>query len=226
MNKERLIAVFGLGSFGTEICRYLSSRGANVIAIDRDPGLIERVKDEVGQAMLIDSTDEESLADGQLDEVESAVVAMGENIESSILTTALLKKIGVPKIVARAVNELHARVLNQIGADQIVNLEIDQGRRVASQLLAQDLLDAIPVSDDYSIAEVYVPERYVGKGFDPIRRLGVNVMAVRRSRTDIDDMGNPVRSETVFLARDEEVLQENDVLIVVGRNEGIAQLRD
>jgi trk system potassium uptake protein TrkA len=226
MAGERVVAVFGLGTFGQEVCRYLSRNGARVIAVDNDARLVERIKDEVRQAVLLDSTDEEALKSAPLEDVDAAVVAIGENIEASILTTALLKQVGVPRIVARATNELQQKVLRTIGADQVVNPEIEEARRLASRLLSQDVLDAIPISEDFSIAEVFVPEVVVGESLAAIReRYDVNVMALKRVRTSVDDTGNPVRTETVSLPRDNEVLQDGDIVLVVGRNANVEKIR-
>ena len=123
--KDRVFAVFGLGAFGSEICRSLSERGARVIAIDNQPRLIERIKEDVTQALLLDSTDEEALSGAPLEDIDVAVVAIGDDIEASILTTALLKSMGIPFIRARAVTDIHLKVLKQVGADEVVNLAGD-----------------------------------------------------------------------------------------------------
>ena len=125
MVKGKIFAVIGLGSFGFEICREISGKGGKVIAIDNDPKKIDKIKDLVMQAILIDSRDEESLAKASLENIDVAVVAIGENLESSIITTALLKKLNIPQIISRASSDFHALVLKQIGATEIINLEID-----------------------------------------------------------------------------------------------------
>ena len=105
--KEKVYAVIGLGTFGRRVAEVISDRGGEVIAIDNDPELIDKVKDSVTQAVLLDSTDELSLANAPFDDVDVAVVAIGDNIAASILTTALLKRIGIPYILARSISELH-----------------------------------------------------------------------------------------------------------------------
>ena len=226
MAKEKTFAVFGLGAFGQEVCRYLTANGAQVIAVDNDAQIIERIKDGVHQAVHLNSTDEDALSAGLLENVDAAVIAMGGNVESSVLTTALLKKIGVPRIVARAVSELHLRVLRQVGADEVFNLEIEEGRRVAAQLLSRDVLDNIPISEDLSITEMLAPEALVGESVASIgERFGVNLVAVKRTHTTVDELGNPVRRQTVFLPRAGEELQENDVFLVAGSNESVERIR-
>ena len=161
-----------------------------------------------------------------LGDVDTAVVAIGENIEASVLTTALLKQLGIPRIVARAINDLHLRVLKVLGADEIVNLEIEEGRRVASRVLAQEVLDIIPISADFSVAELYLPDRLAGKTVADVRQEAeVNVMAVKRIQTTVDELGNPVKTETVFLPRDADALLEGDVFVLAGRTSALEDLR-
>ena len=226
MAKEKVCAVFGLGSFGMELCAVLVEKGARVIAFDNDARLIDRVKDTVAQALLIDSTNEDAMAEGPLADVDMAVVAMGENIEASVLTTALLKKTGVPFILARALTDIHARVLKQIGADEVVNLEIDEGRRVADMLMSREVLDSIPVSVDFSIVEIYTPQKYIGDSVGVLQtRQKVRVIALKRPDMTVDNLGNPVRNERVIRPSELTELRDNDILILFGRNTDIDDLK-
>lgn len=188
-------------------------------------GLI--VVDTVSQAFLIDSTDEESLTNAPLEDVDVAVIAIGDDIEASILTTAILKKTGIPYILARSVSEIHMRVFKQVGADEVVNLEIEEGRLVASRLLTQDLLERISLSKDFSIAEVYAPPDFHGKTIESfVQKRHVNVVAVKQLQAAIDSLGNPNRSETVRLPKNTEITREKDILLVVGSNSAIDDLRE
>jgi trk system potassium uptake protein TrkA len=225
--KDRVIAVFGLGAFGNEVCRFLSENGAQVLAFDNQPKAIEKIKDMVSQAFLIDSTDEESLTGAPLEDVDVAVIAIGDDMEASILTTAILKKIGIPYLLARAVSEIHMRVLKQVGADEVVNLEIEEGRLVASRLLTQDLLERIPLSKDYCIAEVYAPEDFHGKPIKSfMQKSHVNVVAVKQVDVSIDSLGNPNRNEAVRLPNEADIIREKDILLVVGSNDSVDELRE
>jgi len=227
--REKVFAVFGLGAFGTECCRVLSEKGGKVVAFDNRPQPVERVGDLVSQAMVLDSTDEEALKGAPLENVDVAIVAIGGAIEASILTTALLKSAGIPYIIARAVSDVHMRVLSQIGANEVVNLEIEEGRRVASRLITAEVLETIPVTEDYSIVELYTPESMVGK---PLERLDlrknhrVNIIAIERFKTTVDEQGNPAREERVILPTKDDVLLAEDILIMVGRNSDLEAFRD
>jgi len=229
MAKEKVFAVFGLGAFGNEVCRVLGEKGGKVIAFDNRPQPIEKIKDEVSQVMVLDSTDEDALRSAPLENVDIAIVAIGDDVEASILTTALLKNIGVPYIIARAVSDIHMRVLRQIGANEVINLEIEEGQRVASRLLTTEVLETIPVTEDYSIVELYVPESMAGKSLERLnlrQEYRVNVIAIERFKTNVDEEGNPVKEERVILPTKDDVLLTDDILILVGRNSDIETFKE
>ena len=229
MARERVYAVVGLGTFGREVCRTLMEKGGKVIAIDNKAALIDRVKNEVTQAILIDTTDEETISRAPLESVDVAIVAIGDNVEASILTTALLKRIGVPRILSRAVSDIHEQVLRQVGADEIVNIEIDEGKRVANRLTSPEVLDTIPISDQISVSELFVPKSMVGvslANLDLRTKFHVNVVSIKRDKITIDEYGNPNRSEELFFPGAEDALEDGDVLLVVGSNSDIETLKE
>jgi trk system potassium uptake protein len=229
MAKEKVFAVIGLGSFGRKVCEIITERGGRVIAIDNDPALIDKIKDTATQAILLDATDVDSLTNAPFDDVDVAVVAIGDNITSSILTTALLKRVGVPYILARAITELHEQVLKQIGADEIVNIEIEEGVRIGSKLMSPEVLDRIPVTQTVSVAELYPPKTFVGKNLAKLDLRGkfkINVIAITRISLTIDESGNPIRNEQVLFPGGEDILEDTDILLIVGKNEDIDALRE
>jgi trk system potassium uptake protein TrkA len=221
--------VFGLGSFGSEVCRVLSEKGARVLAFDHRPEPLEKIREVVKQTHLLDSSDEDAMMSAPLEGIDVAIVAIGEDTEASILTTALLKNIGVPYIIARASSDIHLRVLKMVGATVVINLEIEEGRRVASRLLTVEAVDTIPVTDDYSIVEFPVPESMVGKSLENLnlRKVHqVNVIAIERFENAVDGEGNAAREERVILPDKDDILVHGDVLIVVGRNTDIEALSE
>ncbi|ADK83062.1 potassium channel family protein [Sediminispirochaeta smaragdinae] len=229
MARERVFAVIGLGTFGRQVSLELSARGGKVIAVDNQPKQVEAVKDAVTQAVLVDATDEEGLSALSLEEVDVAIVAIGDAVESGILTTAILKRSGVPYIVARAISEIHAEVLRQVGADEVINLEVDEGRRIAQRLIAPHVLDRIPISSSISFAEVYVPRSFVNSTLvrlDLRKRFSINVIAIKRTTLSVDEVGNPLKNEEVIFPDSETVLLEQDVLLVVGKNEDIEAVKE
>ncbi|OHD15820.1 MAG: potassium transporter TrkA [Spirochaetes bacterium GWD1_27_9] len=228
MAKEKTIAIFGLGAFGFEICKRLAEKGGKVIAIDKDPKLIEKIKDSIMQAILIDSTDEESLKKSALENVDVAVVAMGENLQASIITTALLKKINIPYIIARATSDIHSQLLKQIGANEVINLEIEEGKRIANRLISPNVLERIPISKSQIFAEIIVPKSFVGKTLQQIdlrNKANINVISIRRIILKIDEMGNPLKEENVLIPKPSDVLELNDILAIVGTDKEIESLK-
>jgi trk system potassium uptake protein TrkA len=226
--KEKVFAVIGLGSFGRKVSEVLASRGGKVIVIDSDASRIEKVKNQVTQAVIMDATEEEAFGKIPLEDVDIALVAIGDNIEGSILSTALLKQRGVPYIISRALNSIHRQVLLQVGADEIINLEEDEGEQLATRLIAPQILDRTPLSEDISIAEVYCPEEFYGKTLIEINlreRLQLNVVAVKRINLDVDEEGNSKRSDQLIFPEGDTNLLEDDIIIVVGYNENIEALK-
>lgn len=229
MAKEKVFVVVGLGTFGRQVCEVLTEKGGKVIAIDQDASLVEKIKNDVTQAVLLDSTDEESLSRVPLDDCDFAVVAIGDNVEASVLSTALLKKAGVPYILSRAVTDIHGRVLHQVGADEVVNIEIDEGKRIALQLIAPEVLDRVPLSKNMSMAEVFVQRNFWGKTLQELdlrREANVNIVAIRRNPQSVDEMGNPIKNEEIIFPDASTRLKESDVLMVVGRNEDIDAFKE
>lgn len=222
--KEKIFAVLGLGTFGGEMCEVLAKKGGKVIAIDRDPELIEKVKDRVFQSILLNTTDEIAMSQIPYEDIDVAVVAIGENIEASILTTAVLKRLGIPYILARAVSEIHHQVLRQVGADEVVNIEIDQGQRLAQKLISPEVLDRISITDNISVAEIYVPKDFIGNTLEKLnirKKLHINIVAILRTTLSVDEEGNPVKTDNAVFPDADEILQESDILLVVGKNENL-----
>lgn len=229
MAKERIFAVFGLGTFGSEVCKTLAEKGGKVIAVDNQAKLIERIKDVVTQAVLIDSTDEEALKTLPLETLDVAVVAIGEDLNASILTTALLKKLGIPLIISRGITDLHSRVLKQVGATEVINLEADEGRRVANRLISPDILDRIPISSNQTLAEIIAPKSIVGKSLKDLdirKKFNINVISIKRTKTEIDDLGNPKKQEIVISPSPSETISQNDILVIVGNDKDIDELKE
>lgn len=226
---DKVFAIFGLGAFGRQLCATFMEKGASVIAVDNQASVIERIKDEVTQAIRIDSTDEESLDQVPLEDVETAVVAIGDNVEASILTTALLKRKGIPFILARAISELHMQVLRQIGADEVVNLEIDEGRRIAQRLVAPEIIDRTGLGESLSLAELKTPKSLTGKPLAKLDLRGnyrVSIVIIRRTNMTVDEIGNPTRSEEAIFPTADTVLEEQDNLLLVGKTEDIEEFTE
>lgn len=208
-------AVIGLGQFGQAVVESLTEDGQAVLVIDRDPARVEALATTVDAAAAADATDEESLRQLGVPAMTSVVVAIGAGaVESSILTTALLRQLGVPRIVARAVSTLHARVLHAVGAHEVVNPEEEMGRRLAERLAHPTIRERLQLGDAV-LAEVDTPARFVGRSLKQLNvraRHGVSVVAVR---SGADVVANPP-PDRPFAA--------GDVVLVVGTADSVRAL--
>ena len=205
MQKE--FVVIGLGRFGGSIVRELIDQGADVMAVDIATERVDEYAAIATQAVVADTTDETVLKSLGIRNFEHVIVAIGDDIQSSILTTLMLKEIGVKKITVKAQNDYHEKVLRKIGADQVVHPERDMGIRIANNILSQNVLDYLELSDEHSIMEIKVNEKIAGKSLvdlDIRARYGINIVAIKR--------GNSINVSPPA----DEKLQLNDVLIMIG----------
>lgn len=225
--EQQKFAVIGLGRFGRQLAISLGERGAEVIAIDREMDLVDAVLSEVTHAVQLDSVDEEALRAQGIDKVDVAIVAIGENFESNVLTTALLKQLSVKRVIARASSETQRRILELIGADRVVFPEAESGVRLAQSLLLPDIWRYVPLSGDRVVAELAAPKRFWGKSIAALKirnRYGINVIAIKRVET-VDSEGGPVAEEVVEeMPGPDYVITEQDTLIVVGHGKDVEQL--
>ncbi len=215
--KDKQFAIIGLGRFGTSVALTLSKSGYEVLAVDANEERVQKFSDEVTHVVQADTTDEASLKALGIRNFDTVVVAIGEDIQANVLTTLLLKEIGVPYIVAKARNELHGKMLEKIGADKVIYPERDMGMRVAHSLVSSNVLDYIELSPNLSLVEVAAPAALRGRSLAEanLRALyGVNVVAIKRGEQIIVP---PLPGEKI---------SDQDILIVVGTNEGVQKLEE
>ncbi|MBQ8654492.1 MAG: TrkA family potassium uptake protein [Clostridia bacterium] len=213
-NNNKQFLVLGLGRFGDSLARSLCRMGHEVLAVDNDAEMVESIAPFVTQAVQADATDEEALRQLGAENFDAAVVAIG-NIRDSILVTVLCKEAGIPHVTAKAVDELHAKVLRKVGADRVVFPEQDMGVRVAKSLVTPSILDMMSLTEEYQIAELIAPAQWYGRTLMEInvrRNYGLSVLAIQRGGEFIASPGA------------DAMLQENDVLLVLGRQENIAAM--
>jgi trk system potassium uptake protein TrkA len=221
-------AVFGLGVFGISLARNLMEEGMEVIAIDSEERNIEAIKNDVTQAAILDCTKEETLHAVDIGKIDCAVVCIGEDMEASIMTALLLKKLEVPKIIARANSEAHRQILSLIGVDEIVSPEEDMGLRLARRLSSSHVLHHLDVSEEHTIAEIIVGESFVGKTIrelDLRSRFGVHIVGIKKKISHVT-----VRGENVFIEKyvdfpsPDDVIEGGDVLVMVGSERAISDI--
>ena len=220
--------VIGLGTFGTKIVKSLTDQGAEVIAIDHNREMVELAKDIATIAITLDSTDENAMKAAEVDDVDAAVVALGDAQEEAILTTVILKRMGIHPIIARAANNLYAHVLKQIGADQVIIIEEQAGESVAKRLLAPELHERILLTSGHSLIELEASRQFIGKSLQELdlrRKYGVNVIAIQKKKMEIDDDGK-VQHKVVLndLPGPDDVIEKEDILMVVGAEENVEKL--
>lgn len=208
--------VIGLGVFGRAVALSLAAQGQGVLCVDSDQEEVDRMASELDTVVCADTTDEVALRELRIERIGCAVVAIGaQSMEASILTTTLLRQLGVPQIVARALGPLHARVLLAVGAHRVVSPEWEMGESLARQLAQPSVLDRFDLGDEVEVAEVEVPEGFVGQTLvelDVRRRFGVSVAAIRRG-------------DRVLATLDgDERLEQGDVMVVIGQGGSIADL--
>ena len=208
--------VVGLGRFGSETARQLYRCGCEVLAIDMKGELVQQVANYVTHAVVGDSRDKEVLRALGVGEFDCAVIAIGDDLASSVLTTMNMKELGVPYLVCKAYDDVHRRVLQKLGADRVVIPEQENAVRLAKSLSAPNLLDYIEPSEEYSIVELPAPKAWYGKNLKELNvraQLGVNILAVRRDgKMDVSPAA-------------EFTFAEGDVVVALGDTKALVTLQ-
>lgn len=207
------VAVLGLGRFGSALAQELTRRGAEVLAVDRDPREVQAWASDLTQVVTADSTDLEALRQLGLGDFTRAVVGMG-NIEASILTTSLLVELGVDDIWAKATSRRHGHILERVGAHHVVFPENDMGERVA-HLLSGRMLDYLQVEPDFAVAKLHPPYEVVGK---PLGKTGL------RSRHGITVVAVKSPGSGFTYASQDTVLTHDDIILAIGEHDAIDRL--
>lgn len=210
-------AVIGLGRFGTELVKALSESGKDVLAVDDNEECVQEIMPYATHAVTADGTDENALKTLEMSSFDAVVVAIGD-VQASILTTMILKELGVGFIVAKACNDRHKKVLEKLGADYVLVPEADMADRVANRLINARITDLMEVNDNYSIVEVDVPESWAGKTLaelDIRRSYKVNVILVLAGGEEV--IASP-GGDTVFSPGDHVVVGgTNDDIVKFGK---------
>lgn len=212
MKVKKEFAVIGLGRFGGSMCRSLTEQGMEVMAIDMDEERVNEFASIVTQAVVADTTDEQVLKSLGIRNFDHVIVAIGDNIQSSILTTLILKELGVNHITVKAQNDYHEKVLRKIGADHVVHPERDMGRRIAHYIVSNNVLDYLELSEEYSIVEIKVNELLAGQSLvqlDVRAKYGLNIVAIKRGQ------------EIIVSPKANDPLQLGDILIIIGADTDI-----
>lgn len=216
MTSKLRVCVIGLGQFGWHLARDLAQE-CDVLAIDRNQAIVNDIGEHVQRAYCLDSRDFGSLSAVVGAEFDEAVVSMSENMEASILTVLHLKRLHLKKISAKAANRDHAEILRAIGADLIIFPEKETASRLSTQIINKNLLDFIPLSENYMVMQITPPDWAFGKTLmqlDMRKRFGIFVIAVKEH----------IPERTAFLPGPDFVIKDSDALVVIGKKESLEAL--
>ena len=207
--------VLGLGRFGSAVATTLVELGHEVLGVDNDEERVDDLKDKITQAVQADITEEKVLKELGVKNFDAAIVSIATNLEASILVTMMLKEMGLKYIIAKAQNNLHAKVLKKIGVDKVVFPERDMGARIAQRLITPNIKDYIELEPDYNIIEIEALPEFVDKSLSELdmrNKYGINVLAIKRD------------SSFNISPRAEDIIKKDDFLIVIGETKKITEL--
>ncbi|WP_338447782.1 TrkA family potassium uptake protein [Niallia oryzisoli] len=214
MPVKKQYAVIGLGRFGTSVARKLHEAGQEVLGIDVIEERVEDAEPYVTHAVVADSTEEKALSSIGIRNFDCVIVAIGNDMQASILTVSILKEMGIKKIITKAIGKRHGKVLEKVGADWIIYPERDMGERVANQLLSPNMLNYIELSQEHSIEEIMIPSKMAEKNLrelDIRAKYQVSVIAIVRGK------------EIIISPSPDQLLYEKDILVMIGRREDLAK---
>lgn len=214
---KKSFLVIGAGRFGTSVARTLTNLGHDVMVIDNDETLVQQISSEVTDAINANAASEKCLQAIGVRDFDAVVLAIGFDVQASIMAAILLIELGAKKIVAKAQTELHGKVLSKVGVSQVVYPERDMGQKLARSLIAPTIIDMIELSDDHSVVEVKAPKEMIGKTLLEINlraRYSISVIALRRSNG----------GKTIIAPVAENRVEENDIIVAIGENKNLRKL--
>lgn len=215
MKKVQTFCIIGLTPFGQTIARALEEQGCQVLVLDEEDELVQSMSEIATDAIVGDPLKEATLLAVGIKSYSCVIVCFSDRLDDSIQLTMMLKDLGVQQVVVRASSELECKIFRKLGADQVVFPEQDMGRKLAATIAKRDVLDYLTYSDEYSIVERKVPKSWVGKNLIECNvraKYGVNVIAVRHG------------GQTDFNISPQRPFEEEDVLMLIGSNEGIGKI--
>ncbi len=223
-----IVAVIGLGTFGSKTAIRLYEKGAEVIGIDLNEVLVDKIKDRVTHAVALNVTDERSLRSVNISDVDTAVVAIGDNIEMSIMAVAMLRKLGVGRVVARATSTMHEHVLKEIGASEIIKVEEEMGEIIASKIIAPHVLQRYNFAAGYSIVELRLGKSFEGRTLVESKmrqNYNLNIVALQKRMPYITEDGKSAyRVEINDCPMPMDIIEADDIVVLVGSEQNFNRL--
>lgn len=218
-------AVIGLGQFGTAIAKTLSSRDAEVIAIDREMNRVENIKDFVSYSVAIDATSKSALKSQNIQDMDCVVVAIGENFHSAILCVNILIELGVKRIIGRAMGENERLILQKLGIKEIISPEDELGFRITESILNQNILFSMSLPDSYLIVELKAPKKICNEKLGEIKLredFGLNLVTILRASDVDEDFDYHISG----IPSAETIINLNDILVLFGKSHDITKFVD
>lgn len=214
--------IIGLGNFGAALAEELTSQGHEVIGIDMKMEKVDALKEKITHTICLDATDENTVSGLPLKDTDVVIVAIGEKPGMSIMVTAVFKNLKVKRLISRAINHLHEKVLNAIGVDEIVRPEAETAKRWAKKLNLRNITESFEINDDYSIVEVEIPPRYIGKRLKEVdfqEKYNILLLTSIKKKEATNFMGNkrPI-NKVQGVASPNLLFEEKDILVVYGAN--------
>lgn len=214
---KKSFLVVGAGRFGKSVARTLSAEGHDVMVVDKDEALIQQISSEVTDAVSADITSESCIKALGVRDFDAVVLAIGFDVQASIMAAILLIEKEAKYIVAKAQTDLHGKVLDKIGVNRVIYPERDMGHKIARSLIAPTIIDMIELSADYSVVEVKAPAEMVGKSMLELNlraRYGISVIALRRNNGGATNI-SPLA---------EDVVETDDIIVAIGENKSLQKL--
>jgi trk system potassium uptake protein TrkA len=212
------VVVIGLGIFGSQLARQLYESGLEVVAIDKNRDVVQRIKDHSTKAVLADATDKEVLESIGIDAKDTVVISFGEDLSASTLLTLYLKEMKVKEIIVKVPNEDYKRILLKVGASEAIIPEREMANKVARSIISPNVLEYLPISEDYTIVELAPPTDFIGKSLadlDLRKKYALQVIAIR------DVLTNKMQ----LVPRASAIIKDSDVLVIIGREDDIHKIK-
>ena len=212
------VVVIGLGIFGSQLARQLYDKGIEVVAIDKNKDVVQRIKDHSTKAVLADATDKEVLESIGIDSGDTVVISFGEDLSASTLLTLYLKEMKVKEVIVKVPNEDYKRILLKVGASEAIIPEREIANKVARSIISPNVLEYLPISEDFTIVELAPPSSFIGKSLaelDLRKRYQLQVIAIR----------DVLLEKLQMVPRASSIIKDSDVLVIIGREEDIQKIK-
>ena len=212
------VVVIGLGIFGSQLARQLYESGLEVVAVDKSRDVVQRIKDHSTKAVLADATDKEVLESIGIDAKDTVVISFGEDLSASTLLTLYLKEMKVKEIIVKVPNEDYKRILLKVGASEAIIPEREMANKVARSIISPNVLEYLPISEDYTIVELAPPTDFIGKSLadlDLRKKYNLQVIAIR------DVLTNKMQ----LVPRASAIIKDSDVLVIIGKEDDIGKIK-